>query len=267
MKQKRNRLGVARLAALCAFFLLWSASAIAGERVLVFAAASMKDAVEAVAEDYHAQTGQRVVVSLAGSGTLARQIEAGAPADIYLSASTEWMDYLATRDLIYPDSRAVAAGNSLVIVRSEAQDGAAGDAKPATLLGSDRFAMGDPAHVPAGIYAKQGLEFLQLWDLVRHNAAFGENVRIALAMAARGDVSSAIVYRSDAAMRDDLEIVFEFPESSHLPIQYPVALTKRADGDAGNFLAFLLDRVQAGALVPFGFTVPLNELDNAINDG
>lgn len=253
--------------ALCLFLLLSTVSAVAGDRVLVFAAASMKDAVEALASTYHMQTGEKVVVSLASSGTLARQIEAGAPADIYLSASPDWMDYLATRDLIDPESRAIAAGNSLVIVQGSKHGLTTGVATPETLLGSDRFAMGDPNHVPAGIYAKEALDSSGLWDVVGKNAAFGENVRVALAMAARGDVSGAIVYRSDAAMREDLDIVFEFPAASHLPIRYPVALTKQADEDARAFLAFLLEQARAGALTPFGFTVPPNETDNMIDDG
>lgn len=256
-----------RLAALFVALLLGAASSLASERVLVFAAASLKDAVEAIADDYEAQTGSQIVVSLASSGTLARQIEAGAPADLFLSASSDWMDYLAARELIDPRSRTIAAGNALVIVRGSADEYAGGAATPQMLLASDRFAMGDPVHVPAGIYAKQALQSLGWWDAVEKHAAFGENVRVALAMAARGDVAAAIVYRSDATMRADLDIVFEFPEASHLPIRYPVALTKEADADAQDFLAFFLDQARAGALTPFGFAVPPNETDTMFDDG
>lgn len=256
-----------RLAALFIALLVGTASTPAGGRVLVFAAASMKDAIEAIADDYEVQTGRPIVVSLASSGTLARQIEAGAPADLFLSASSDWMDYLAARELIDPRSRTIAAANSLVIVRGFADDNAAKETTPQMLLASDRFAMGDPVHVPAGIYAKQALQSLGWWDAVRKYAAFGENVRVALAMAARGDVAAAIVYRSDAAMRADLDIVFEFPEASHLPIRYPVALTKGAAADAQAFLAFLLDQAHAGALTPFGFAAPPNEMDTMIDDG
>ena len=234
--------------------LLAAPAAMSTERVLVFAAASTKDAIEAMAADYRAETGTDIVVSMANSGTLARQIEAGAPADIYLPANPAWMDYLADRGLIDADSRAAVAGNVLVIVRKGSDA-----TTPKTLLGSGRFAMGDPAHVPAGIYAKEALENLDLWDAVAPNAAYGENVRVALAMAARGDVDSAIVYRSDAAMRDDLEIAYEFPEGSHLPIVYPVALTLEADNDARAFLAYLLERARDGALTRFGFSRPPEE--------
>jgi len=254
-----------RLAGLLAALFLLAQAAVAGDRVLVFAAASMKDAVEAIAADYIAETGRPVVVSLAGSGTLARQIEAGAPADIYLAANPAWMDYLAARDLIEPESRDVLAGNALVIVRRAGAD--AGEAALRALLGAGRFAMGDPTHVPAGIYAKQALQSLGLWDSVGENAAFGENVRVALAMAARGDVDGAIVYASDAGMRDDLEIAYEFPAASHLPIRYPVALTRNASDDARAFLAYLLKKARAGALTPFGFTRPPGETGSTVHDG
>lgn len=256
-----------RLATLFFAWLLATTSSLADERVLVFAAASMKDAIESIADDYAAQTGNPIVVSLASSGTLARQIEAGAPADLFLSASTEWMDYLAARELIDPDSRSIAAGNSLVIVRGSSDENAAADEQPQLLLATDRFAMGDPVHVPAGIYARQALQSLGWWDAARKHAAFGENARVALAMAARGDVAAAIVYRSDAAMREDLDIVYEFPEASHLPIRYPVALTNGANADAQAFLAFLLEQARAGALKPFGFAVPPNKTDTMRNDG
>ncbi|MCR9136515.1 MAG: molybdate ABC transporter substrate-binding protein [Alphaproteobacteria bacterium] len=255
-----------RSAVLFLAVVLSSFSAAASDRILVFAAASMKDAVEALADKYHDQTGERVVVSLASSGTLARQIEAGAPAEMFLSASPDWMDYLAARDLIDRESRAVAAGNSLVIVQKAGDGQATSKAMPDTLQ-ADRFAMGDPNHVPAGIYARQALRSMGMWDDVKENAAFGENVRVALAMAARGDVSGAIVYRSDAAMQNELAIVFAFPPTSHLPIRYPVALTKGAGDDARSFLSFLLEEARAGALTPFGFTVPPNETDNVIDDG
>ncbi len=232
-------------------------AAAAADRVLVFAAASTKDAVEAVAEDYRVQTGTPVIVSLASSGTLARQIEAGAPADIFLSANPLWMDYLADRGLIDVESRAVAAGNRLVIVRPKASTSRI--ATPDALLGSGRFAMGDPVHVPAGIYARDALERLGLWDDVGRNAAFGENVRVALAKVARGDVDAAIVYKSDAMLSDDIEIAFEFPEAGHLPIVYPVALTEQADGEARAFLAYLLERAQGGAFARFGFAKPPEE--------
>ena len=238
--------------------LVAASTAIAADRVLIFAAASTKDALEAIASDFQAESGTEVIISLAGSGTLARQIEAGAPADIYIAANPAWMDYLADRGLIAPDSRASFAGNRLVIVRKEA-----GTATPETLLGSGRFAMGDPNHVPAGIYAKDALENLDLWTVAAPNAAFGENVRVALAMAARGDVDSAVVYRSDAMMRDDLEIAYEFPEGSHLPIVYPVALTLDADDEARAFLAYLLERAREGALTRFGFSRPPEETDRS----
>ena len=254
-----------RLAAIVAIIAVSAGPALAADRILVFAAASMKDAVESIAERYSAETGTPVVVSLAGSGTLARQIEAGAPAEIYVAANPAWMDYLAERGLVDEGSRDVLAGNALVVVRRGGGEGA--QAMPHILLGADRFAMGDPIHVPAGIYAKQALEALGLWDRVGAKAVLGENVRVALAMAARGDVDGAIVYASDATMRDDLEIAYEFPAASHLPILYPVALTQHASDEARAFLAYLLDRAREGALMPFGFTRPPGETGSTVHDG
>lgn len=231
------------------------ASAKASDRTLVFAAASMKDAVESVASAYEAETGKPVAVSFAGSGALARQIEAGAPADLYLAANVAWMDYLEERGLIDAESRRSVAGNELVAV---ARDGstAADKIGSADLLSGGRFAMGDPSHVPAGIYARQAFETLDLWEKLQSQAAFGENVRVALALAARGEVAFALVYRSDAAMRDDVEVVFKFPNDLHAPIVYPLALTVRADEDARAFYDYFVSQAEDGVLEPFGFSRP-----------
>ncbi|MCY6379180.1 molybdate ABC transporter substrate-binding protein [Hoeflea prorocentri] len=244
------RLTVA-IMALCATL----ASVQASERTLVFAAASMKDAVEAVARAYEAETGNAVAVSFAGSGALARQIEAGAPADLYLAANAEWMDYLEARELIDAESRLDVAGNELVAVaRSDGSNKTKTGAPD--VLRTGRFAMGDPSHVPAGIYARQALETLQLWNELQSLAAFGENVRIALALAARGDVAFALVYRSDAAMRDDVDVVYRFSGDLHAPIVYPLALTADANAGAQAFYDYFTLQAESGALEPFGFTKP-----------
>ncbi|MEX3010245.1 molybdate ABC transporter substrate-binding protein [Hoeflea sp. TYP-13] len=243
---------IRRVAAIAFALLVALSGAKAADRTLVFAAASMKDAVESVAEAYRNETGQPVTVSYASSGTLARQIEAGAPADIYLAANPDWMNYLEERGLIEPDSRRNIAANVLVVVTGEGGS----PATPKALLSAGRFAMGDPVHVPAGLYAKKALMDLGLWDQLRTQAAYGENVRVALAMAARGDVDYAIVYASDAAMRDDLKIAYEFAPDVENPIVYPVALTNSAGGQASAFYDFLLGKASDGALEPFGFLLP-----------
>lgn len=226
------------------------------ERTLVFAAASMKDAVESIVHSYRATTGKAVTVSFAGSGTLARQIEAGAPADIFVSANPAWMGYLEERGLVDPQSVSTVAGNTLVVVAGGLQTIIQSERELADRLGSERFAMGDPAHVPAGIYARQALDQLGLWRKIRQQAAFAENVRVALAMAARGDVSHAIVYGSDARMGKNLEIVYRFSDDTHEPIIYPIALTHTAAPQANAFYDFFKAAAAAGGLASYGFTRP-----------
>ncbi|MDA4847221.1 molybdate ABC transporter substrate-binding protein [Hoeflea poritis] len=242
------------MAALFLTLLLLSSAAQSAERTLVFAAASMKDAVEAMARAYRERTGNPVVVSVASSGALARQIEAGAPADLFIAANPDWMDYLEDRKLIDVESRTNIAGNTLVVVTG---DGAiAPPVDPEPLLRSGRFAMGDPAHVPAGVYTAQALDQLGLWEDLRPMAAFGENVRVAMALAARGDVAFAIVYGSDAELSEDVAVAYIFPPETHAPIVYPAALTANAHEDARDFYAFLRAQAADGALGPYGFTKP-----------
>ncbi len=229
------------------------------DRTLVFAAASMKDAVESIVHSYRETTGKAVTVSFAGSGTLARQIEAGAPADIFISANPAWMGYLAERGLVDPQSVSTVAGNTLVVVAGGMQKNILSERELAGRLGSERFSMGDPAHVPAGIYARQALEHLGLWREVMQQAAFAENVRVALAMAARGDVSHAIVYGSDARMGKNLEIVYRFSDDTHEPIIYPIALTRTAGPQAKAFYDFFKAAAAAGGLASYGFTRPSSD--------
>lgn len=230
----------------------------AADRTLVFAAASMKDAVEALARTYGEESGVEIVVSVASSGTLARQIEAGAPADIFVSANPQWMDYLDSRNLIEPASRENLAGNRLVAVSSEEGGVELKKHAPEDLLKAERFAMGDPGHVPAGHYALQALSELGLWEALQPKAVFGENVRVSLALAARGEVNYAIVYGSDALMQDNVVIVYTFPADTHEPIVYPAALTPAADEEAKAFFAFLFSTQAQDVLASFGFVLPSN---------
>lgn len=243
-----------RITALFLALILLSSAAHSAERTLVFAAASMKDAVEAVARAYREQTGFPVVVSVASSGALARQIEAGAPADIFIAANPDWMDYLEDRKLIDPASRTNIAGNTLVVVARD--DAIAPTDDPELFLRSGRFAMGDPAHVPAGAYTVQALNQLGLWEDLRPMAAFGENVRVAMALAARGDVAFAIVYGSDSKLSEDVAVAYTFPQETHAPIVYPAALAATAHDDAHSFYSFLRAQAANGALEPYGFTQP-----------
>ncbi|WP_274425807.1 molybdate ABC transporter substrate-binding protein [Chelativorans sp. YIM 93263] len=217
------------------FVALSPASSSAADRITVFAAASLKDVMDRVVSAFEAQSGAEVVVSLAGSSVLARQIDAGAPADLFISADVEWMDWLAERGKIEADTRSIVAGNELVIVTGRRD---VGGEEPEALL-SERFAMGDPSHVPAGHYAEAALSELGLWDAVRNHAVFGENVRVALELARRGEVGAAIVYGSDQKAVPGLARAYTFPDDSHPPIAYPAALTPEAEPQARALLDFL----------------------------
>jgi molybdate transport system substrate-binding protein len=197
-----------------------------GKDLLVFAAASLKNALDDVNAQYFKDTGRRVVVSYAASPSLAKQIEAAAPADVFISADLDWMDYLAQRKFIKPETRVNLLGNRLVLIApaGEARDVAIGQGFPlATLLGGGRLAMADPASVPAGKYGKGALEHLGVWTSVQARVAPAENVRAALALVSRGEAPFGIVYRSDAAADAKVRIVGVFPEDTHPPITYPVA--------------------------------------------
>lgn len=243
-----------RIAAIAALLLV-SPVAHAGERTLVFAAASMKDAVEALARAYGEESGQPVIVSFASTGTLARQIEHGAPADIYIAANPDWMEYLAQNERTIPGSRENLVGNTLVAVASANAGHDQGILETEAVLSANRIAMGDPGHVPAGIYARQALTDLGLWEDLQRKAVFGENVRVSLALAARGEVDYAIVYGSDAAMHDGVEIIYTFPRDTHEPIAYAAALLPGADDDAGRFFEFLFSEAAEDVFQSFGFTL------------
>jgi molybdate transport system substrate-binding protein len=199
------------------------------EPVTVLAAASLTDALEAVGADYFAATGEAVRFSFASSSTLARQVEAGAPAAIFASANEEWMDHLAARDLIEADTRVAPIGNALVLVApagSPLADVRVNSALDlAVLLGPEgRLAVGDPAHVPAGQYAEAALRALGLWASVERHLAPAMDVRAALALVERGETPLGIVYATDARASAGVKIVGVFPPDSHPPVTYPFAI-------------------------------------------
>ncbi len=232
---------LASLALLGALVLPHPASA-AEQPVLVFAAASMKNALDAIAAAYGEESGKSVTASYAASGALVRQIEAGAPADIFISADVKWIDYAAEKGLIQPGTKTVLAGNTLVLV-APADDATAIELTsvtdlPAT-LGDGRLAIGEPKSVPAGQYAEAALKTLGLWDKVAGRLAPVENVRAALALVATGEAPLGIVYATDAKAEPKVRIVATFPDTSHPTIVYPAALvTASANPDAAAFLAY-----------------------------
>lgn len=203
------------------------------ETVTVFAAASLGTALEEIAVRYREATKARVRFSFAASSTLARQIEAGAPAQIFASANQRWMDHLAKTGLIAPESRVSPIGNRLVLIApaDSPLDRVRIDRSLdfTGLLGRDaRLAVGDPAHVPAGLYAKQALQSLGHWQRLEPRLARADNVRAALALVARGEAPLGIVYGTDAKISDNVKVLGAFPDGSHAPIAYPFAILNGA---------------------------------------
>jgi molybdate transport system substrate-binding protein len=230
----------------------------------IFAAASLKNALDAVNAQWHADTGKpAAVISYAASSTLAKQIENGAPADLFISADLKWMDYLQKANLIQPQSRVDLLGNHLVLIApvnspigSTVHVMIAAGFPLAKLLGDGgHLAMADPASVPAGIYGKAALTNLGVWSSVAGRVAGAENVRAALALVARGEAPLGIVYQTDAAVEPGVKIVATFPAGSLPPIVYPLALTKTAKPDAAAFEKYLGGPAAGALFEAQGFTV------------
>jgi molybdate transport system substrate-binding protein len=211
--------------------------------VVVFAAASLKNALDDAGAAWTQDSGKQVAISYAASSALAKQIDAGAPADLFFSADPDWMDYAASKGLIRPESRADLLGNSLVLIAprdSAVQIPLQPGLDLAAMLGGNRLAMGHVGAVPAGKYGKAALEKLGAWTGVKDKLAQTDNVRAALLLVSRGEAALGIVYRTDAASDPNVRIVAAFPEGTHPPIVYPVALTAESKHpDAAAFLAFL----------------------------
>jgi molybdate transport system substrate-binding protein len=227
----------------CALLLaLVAAVAARAETITVFAAASLKDALDDNVKAYQAKGSDKVVVSYAASSALAKQIEAGAPADIFISADLDWMDYLEKRRLIKVDTRRNLLRNRLALIApadSKMSVEIARGFPLAKLLGNGRLAMANPDAVPAGKYGKASLQALGVWKDVQSKVASAENVRAALVLVSRGEAPLGIVYRSDAAVDPKVRVVGVFPENTHPPIIYPIAETAAAKGAAAAFVASL----------------------------
>ena len=225
----------------------------------VFAAASLKEALDEAAAAYRKQTGVPVRVSYAASSALARQIEQGAPADVFFSADLEWMDYLQKRNRLDVATRRSLLGNRLVLIAPRASKAQVDLKRPATLLaalGDGRLAVGQTRTVPAGKYAKASLESLSLWNGVRPRLAESESVRAALMLVARGETPLGIVYASDAKAEPGVRVVATFPEDSHPPIVYPVAALRGARAaQAARFVQWLGSPAADALFTKRGFAV------------
>jgi len=228
-------------------------------QILVFAAASLTDALQEVNTAYEKTAHVKVKSSFDSSSVLARQIEAGAPADVFISADTTWMDYLQSRNLIQAASRKNLLGNQLVLIApadSQIQLKIAPHFPLAAALGEGKLATGDPDSVPAGRYARSALTKLGVWDSVAPRLARAENVRVALLYVARGEAPLGIVYTSDALADRRVRVVDTFPADTHEPIVYPIALTTSAKSEAAAFVAYLAGPQGREIFVKYGFTVP-----------
>lgn len=238
------------------------------DAITVFAAASLTDAVGEIARAFTAGAGAAgthsgshpgVRTSFAASSVLARQIEAGAPADIFMSADVEWMDYLDERHLLRAGTRHALLGNRLVLIApqsSSVQLALVPHVDLAAALAGGRLATGDPDSVPVGRYARAALTSLGVWEQLAPLLVRAENVRAALEYVARGEATLGIVYRTDALAEKRVRIVATFPSDSHPPIIYPVALTARALPEASAFEAFLASAAARAIFGRYGFELP-----------
>ena len=226
--------------------------------ITVFAAASLKNALDDINTAYTGRSGTRVTVSYAASSALIKQIENGAPADVFASADLDWMDYGAQKDVINASTRVNLLGNRLVLIApkdSKVDNVTIGQGfNLAALAGDGRIATGDVQSVPVGKYAKTALEKLGSWQAAQNKFAMTDNVRAALVLVARGEATLGIAYSTDAKVEPGVKIVGTFPADSHAPIIYPFAATKSAKPDAVSYLAFL--RTPAARLIfeKYGFS-------------
>jgi molybdate transport system substrate-binding protein len=230
------------------------------KEVLIFAAASLKNALDEAAANWTKESGKVTPkISYAASNALAKQIESGAPADIFMSADVEWMDYVAAKNLIKPEMRVNLLGNRLVLIApksSKVKLTVAPGFNLAAALGADRLVMANVDAVPAGKYGKAALEKLGVWDAVKDKVAQADNARAALVLASRGEAALGIVYATDAVADPNVKIIAMFPGDSHPPIIYPVAVTKHASNpDAQAFLTFLRGANAKASFERHGFTV------------
>ena len=230
------------------------------DNLVVFAAASTTNAVTDICNLYNKKGGAQAVYSFASSSTLAKQIDSGAEVDVYVSANKQWMDFLEKKDLIDKASRVDLLGNRIVLIAPKDSPLNSVDIEASfplkNLLKGERLAMGDPDHVPAGKYGRLALESLGVWPEVESLVARTKDVRAALALVERGECPLGMVYSTDAAISNKVKVVGQFPESSHPPIVYPVAIIKGHDKQAvKSFFEFLKSDESAKIFSKYGFAV------------
>jgi molybdate transport system substrate-binding protein len=257
MERPMNRLAGLLVAFAVSLAAIPAPAAAQDKSLTVFAAASMKNALDEIDAAYTAKSGVRITVSYAASSALAKQIEQGAPADVFISADTDWMDYAIGKKTINESSRVNLLGNSIVLIapKDSKVDNVAIAAgfDLAKLAGDGRIATGDVKSVPVGKYAKAALEKLGSWQAVESKFAMAESVRAALTLVARGEAVLGIVYATDAKVEPGVRIVGTFPADAHPAIVYPVAATTTAKPEASDYLAFLRSTAAKTVLERYGF--------------
>lgn len=235
----------------------------AAEGITIFAAASTTDTVQALAKQYEAERGVRVTCSFASSSTLAKQIDNGAPADLFLSADQTWMDYLAKKQAIVPASRVDLLANTLVLIAPAGKSPAI-TLEKSFVIGAaftGRLAIGDPTNVPAGIYAKEAFTALGWWETLSGRLAPAVDVRAALKLVELGEADLGVVYATDAhasaKATATIAVVATIPQNLHTPIRYPIALTTAAKPAAAEFLVYLQSEAGRAVFTAAGFSVPV----------
>src|SRR5260370_2507839 len=247
----------------------YSPAAAEDKTLTVFAAASMKNALDDVDAAYTAKTGVKITVSYAASSALARQIEQGAPADVFVSADTDWMDYATARKNINEPTQGNLPANSIVLIAPK--DSKIGDVTIgpgfdlAKLAGDGKIATGDVKAVPVGKYARAALQKLGAWQAAEPKFAMGDSVRAALTLVARGEAALGIVYSTDAKVEPGVKIVGTFPADSHPSIIYPVAATTTARAQAADYLAFLRSSAAKTVFEKYGFTFLIDRKSTRLN--
>jgi molybdate transport system substrate-binding protein len=256
-----RRTVIAALAAAIAIAATPQAAWAQDKSITVFAAASMKNALDDVDAAFTKQSGIKVVASYDASSALMKQIEGGAPADVFVSADLKWMDYGAQKKLIKDDSRVNLLGNELVLVAGKDSKIGTVTIRPgfdlAGLAGDGRIATGDVKAVPVGIYAQAALQKLGVWSSVEPKMAMAANVRAALILVSRGEAPLGIVYATDAEVEPGVKVVGVFPEESHDPIIYPVAATTGAKPNTAQYLVFLRSQAAKSIFESYGFSALL----------
>lgn len=241
----------------CAFNFFSVSEGWAEDKVTIYAAASATNAVTEIGKIFEGEKRVKVVSSFASSSTLAKQIEAGAPAQVYLSASPAWMDYLEGKNFIEAGSRRDLLGNALVLITPKGRAFPVKMEKGVDLSAAfqGKLVIGDPSHVPAGIYAREALVYFGWWEALSSRTMLAIDVRSALNFVERGEAAAGIVYATDARLSEKVETAAVFPEESHSPVSYPAALVRGAGGRAKEFLDFLYSPQARLIFSKYGFTV------------